>query len=83
MSPGADIDPLRERIAGALFAVYKRGFSPALHGVALTQCKHLPTCSEYALVAVVRHGWLRGSWLALRRLARCHPLAAGGYDPVP
>lgn len=73
----------RERIAGGLFAFYKRGLSPALHSVALTQCKYLPTCSEYALVAVVRHGWLRGSWLAVRRVARCHPFAPGGHDPVP
>jgi len=39
--------------------------------------------SEYAYVAVVRHGWLRGGWLALRRLARCHPFSKGGLDPVP
>jgi putative membrane protein insertion efficiency factor len=66
-----------------MLGLYKRVLSPALHSVAMTQCKHLPTCSEYAYVAVVRHGWARGSWLALRRLARCHPFAAGGADPVP
>ena len=73
----------RERLAAALLAVYKRGLSPLLHVLAPTQCKYLPTCSEYAYVAVVRHGWWRGSWLALRRLARCHPFARGGHDPVP
>ena len=51
--------------------------------MAVSQCKYLPTCSEYAYAAVVRHGWLRGGWLGLRRLSRCHPFAQGGADPVP
>jgi putative membrane protein insertion efficiency factor len=73
----------RERTAAALLALYKRGLSPWLQSVGFSRCKYLPTCSEYAYVAVVRHGWLRGLWLALRRLLRCHPFAAGGHDPVP
>ena len=73
----------RERTAAALLALHKRVLSPLLHVFAVTQCKYLPTCSEYAYVAVVRHGWLRGSSLALRRIARCHPFAQGGHDPVP
>ena len=73
----------RERVAAVLLRFYKNAISPALHGVAVSQCKYLPTCSEYAYAAVVRHGWLRGGWLALRRLARCHPFAKGGVDPVP
>jgi len=73
----------RERLAAGLLHFYKRIVSPILHSVAISQCKYLPTCSEYAYVAVVRHGWLQGGWLALRRLARCHPFAKGGHDPVP
>jgi uncharacterized protein len=46
-------------------------------------CRYYPSCSQYALVAVQRHGPLRGSWLAAKRLARCHPWAAGGVDDVP
>ena len=47
------------------------------------QCRFDPTCSHYALEALSKHGALRGSWLALRRLARCHPWGGWGYDPVP
>ena len=46
-------------------------------------CRYHPTCSAYALDAVTQHGAIKGCWLAARRLARCHPWAAGGYDPVP
>jgi len=73
----------REHIAAALLRFYKRVISPLMHTFSVSQCKYLPTCSEYGYVAVVRYGWLRGGWLALRRLARCHPFAEGGLDPVP
>lgn len=74
---------LRERFARLLLTVYKRLLSPLLHTAALGQCRYLPTCSEYAYVAVARHGFLRGGALALWRILRCHPFARGGFDPVP
>ena len=48
-----------------------------------TGCRYLPTCSEYALQAIDRHGAVRGGWMALRRLARCNPWGGHGVDPVP
>ena len=63
----------------ALLKAYRFAISP-LYGQV---CRYYPTCSAYALEAVETHGALRGSWLAARRLGRCHPWAAGGYDPVP
>ena len=47
------------------------------------QCRFLPSCSEYASEASERHGSVEGSWLAMRRIGRCHPWCPGGFDPVP
>ena len=63
----------------ALIRGYQRVLSPALP----PSCRFHPSCSQYALEAVSRHGALRGAWLAARRLARCHPFHPGGFDPVP
>jgi len=62
-----------------LIRVYRYAISPFM----APRCIHYPTCSSYAVEAIETHGWLRGSGLAMRRLLRCHPLAKGGYDPVP
>ena len=68
-----------------LLSLYKHGVSPMLHAVAgvTGACRFQPTCSEYATLAVATHGPLRGGWLAVRRVLRCHPLCRGGFDPVP
>jgi uncharacterized protein len=46
-------------------------------------CRFTPTCSHYSYEAIEKHGFLKGSWLAVKRIGRCHPFSAGGYDPVP
>jgi hypothetical protein len=62
-----------------LLWVYQRFISP----LTPPSCRYYPSCSQYAVIAVQRHGALRGTWLAVRRLGRCHPWAAGGVDDVP
>lgn len=74
----ADIS-IAQRSALAVLRIYKIALSPLFAG----SCRFLPSCSDYAAQAVREHGVLRGSWLAARRLMRCHPLAAPGLDPVP
>lgn len=59
--------------------VYRYAVSPLLG----RNCRFYPSCSEYAVEAVERHGAMRGGWLALKRVGRCHPFHPGGYDPVP
>lgn len=75
--------PLPPLPARAFLWTYQRMFSPALHVLSPSRCLYLPTCSEYAYVAIVRFGVLRGGAMAMWRLARCHPFAKGGLDPVP
>jgi hypothetical protein len=62
-----------------LLRTYKRAVSPLLPPA----CRYFPTCSEYTMEAVSRYGAMRGLWLGLKRLSRCHPFHAGGLDPVP
>lgn len=64
---------------------YQRWVSPALHALAgpMGGCRYAPTCSQYFLDALETHGALKGSWLGLRRIARCHPWGGHGHDPVP
>ncbi len=62
-----------------LLEAYRLGISPWLG----SHCRFYPSCSHYAKSAIERFGLLRGVWLALRRIGRCHPWHVGGYDPVP
>lgn len=68
-----------KRILIALIKGYKLLISPLLPPA----CRFQPTCSEYAMEAIGRFGVLRGGWMAIARILRCHPLHPGGYDPVP
>lgn len=63
----------------AVLAIYRSAISPLYGDV----CKYYPSCSRYALEAIQQHGMIRGIWLGSKRLARCHPWAAGGIDDVP
>ncbi len=63
----------------ALIRGYQLTVSPALPA----SCRFEPSCSRYTREAILRHGAIKGSWLGLRRLLRCHPFHRGGYDPVP
>ena len=67
------------RLGRAAIRGYQKVFSPAIG----KNCRYSPTCSQYAYEAISRFGLFRGTWMGLRRIGRCHPLAEGGYDPVP
>lgn len=66
------------RLLIGLIAAYRCCISPLLG----SNCRFYPTCSEYAREAIETHGALRGTWMTVRRLGRCHPFHPGGYDPV-
>jgi len=68
-----------KRLLQAFIRAYQLSLSPFLG----SQCRFTPSCSLYAAEAIDQHGPMRGCWLALRRIIRCQPLCAGGYDPVP
>jgi putative membrane protein insertion efficiency factor len=67
------------RLLVALIRAYRLALSPWWGA----QCRFTPTCSQYAMEAIAEHGAAAGSWLALKRVARCHPWHHGGFDPVP
>jgi putative membrane protein insertion efficiency factor len=69
---------MRQLLIGFI-KVYRMVLSPFIG----QHCRFTPTCSQYAIEAIDEHGPVRGSWLAVRRLSRCHPFHTGGWDPVP
>lgn len=68
-------------VRGAVLFV--RAYQLLLSPLLPPACRYLPTCSQYAIDALESHGFLRGSWLAIKRIGRCHPFHVGGFDPVP
>jgi putative membrane protein insertion efficiency factor len=71
--------PMGRWIALALIRFYQRFISP----LTPPSCIYTPTCSQYGYEAIARYGFFKGGWLTVRRIARCHPWAQGGSDPVP
>ena len=63
--------------------LFVRAYQMLLSPLLPPACRYHPTCSHYAIEALEKHGALRGGWLAVKRIARCHPFHAGGFDPVP
>ncbi|MBN1564097.1 MAG: membrane protein insertion efficiency factor YidD [Anaerolineae bacterium] len=66
-------------LALAVIRVYQKTISRALP----PSCRYDPSCSHYTYEAIQKHGFIKGGWLGLKRIGRCHPLSPGGYDPVP
>ena len=72
------MNPMQHLLIG-LIRIYQVALSPFVGN----QCRFTPTCSQYAREAVERHGAMRGAWMAIKRVSRCHPWLPGGHDPVP
>ena len=76
---GSSQAPIGQSLALAALRCYKILISPLFAG----SCRFVPSCSDYARDAILEHGLTKGTWLAVRRLSRCHPLGSSGLDPVP
>lgn len=71
------------RIISFIFIRFIQLYQIALSPFLPTSCRYHPSCSQYALDAIIRYGVLRGGWIGVKRLLRCHPFHKGGFDPVP
>lgn len=77
-------EPLENPSVGAnLLIRLVRGYQRYISPLTQSRCRFYPSCSQYAIEALAEHGMMRGSWLALKRLGRCHPWGSHGFDPVP
>ena len=74
---------IARRLAVLAITLLIRGYQFGIRPLLIGTCKFVPSCSDYFLEAVHEWGVIRGSWLGLRRIARCHPFGRGGIDPVP
>ncbi len=83
LKPTTEAPSSAPSVAAALVLALLRGYKLLISPYFAGSCRFLPSCADYARDAVMQQGALRGSWLALRRLARCHPFGSQGYDPVP
>jgi len=72
-----------KKALGLLFLGLIRFYQGAISPMTQASCRYTPTCSQYAVEAIQKYGPLKGGWLAVKRLARCHPWGGHGYDPVP
>lgn len=82
-APVPDVDPARPGPVAWALALLVRGYQLIISPWIAPRCRFYPSCSAYAVTALRRHGALKGSWLAVRRLGRCHPWNPGGVDHVP
>ena len=74
---------MRRTLLRRIFILPIRFYQLCISPMLPNACRFTPTCSQYAVEAIMKHGIFRGSWLALRRILRCHPWGGSGYDPVP
>ncbi|MCA6361448.1 MAG: membrane protein insertion efficiency factor YidD [Bacteroidetes bacterium] len=83
-APGEHIQPnILRRIFGGLFIGLIRFYQYAISPYLAPSCRYTPSCSQYGIEAIRKHGPLRGGWLTLKRIGRCHPWGGHGHDPVP
>lgn len=68
-----------KKVVMVLIRFYQKAISPVLG----SSCRFTPTCSHYGYEAIEKYGVIKGSWMTIKRISRCHPLTPGGYDPVP